>query len=165
MPSSACCLQYAAFLLPSKLKPGRLVQEPYEQRLCRTSTMPSSACCLQYTGILLPSTLKHGRLMQGSREQLLLRTSTMPSVACSLQYAAPFFPLTLKFGCLVQASWEQRPILAEYCGGSGLHERAQDVRGLEHGHSPLSPAHLSFVQHTVISTEFEGLAITKLFHF
>lgn len=41
MPSTACCLQYAAFLLPSRLKAGRLVQGSCEQRglatykLCR----------------------------------------------------------------------------------------------------------------------------------
>ena len=33
MPSSACCLQYAAFLLPLTLKDGFFAHEPYEQRL------------------------------------------------------------------------------------------------------------------------------------
>lgn len=32
MPYSACCLQYAATLLPSALKFARFLQEPFEQR-------------------------------------------------------------------------------------------------------------------------------------
>ena len=74
MPSSACCLQYAAVLLPSTLKLGRLVQEACEQRLLDTFTMPSSACCLQYAAVLLPSILKLGCFVQDSCEHRLIIT-------------------------------------------------------------------------------------------
>ena len=69
MPSTACCLQYAACLLPLTFKVGVFVQESYMQGGRRTFTMPSSACSLQYAAFLLPSTLKFGCFKQDSRAQ------------------------------------------------------------------------------------------------
>ena len=114
IPSSACCLQYAAPLLPSKLKCGCLEQDSYEHRLLRTSTISFSACFLQYNAFLLPFILKLGRFVHASCEQGSWWTFTMPSSACCLQYAAFLLPLTLKLATVVQASCEQ--CLAAYCG-------------------------------------------------
>lgn len=60
MPLSACCAQYAAGFLPSKLKLGPLAQSSCKQRLLTTFTvMLSSACLEQYFAALIPLKIKH----------------------------------------------------------------------------------------------------------
>ena len=65
MPSAACRLQYAGFLLPAKLKPGPFVQKSCEQRFFGTSTMPCSACRLQYAAEVFPPETKAQYLRAG----------------------------------------------------------------------------------------------------
>lgn len=111
MPSSARCLQYAAFLTYSTLKPGALMQEAREQPPERTFTMPSSAPFLQLAAALLPCTLKAGRVPPELCEQLFIRTLTMPSSAWFLQYAACLVPPTLKLAIVTQQSCKQSLVL------------------------------------------------------
>ena len=127
MPSSACCLQHTAALLPSILKVGCFVQETCEQRfLPRTRTMSSSACCWQYAGVLLPSILKVGRDEQESCEQLLVSTFTSTSLARFFRRTA-VMPSRLTFG----RCGEQRLTLdTDRC-----FLRTWGGRGKERGHS------------------------------
>ena len=107
IPSSACCLQNAAVLLPSILKLGCFMQELCEQRMLRTSTIPSSACCLQNAAVLLPLALKDGIFVQVECQHGILRTFFIPSSACCLKNVAVLLPSALCFGGLVVVSRER----------------------------------------------------------
>ena len=77
--SRACCLQYAAVLVPIKIWLGAVLQVSCEQRLPWIKTMPFSERCVQYEGVLLPSTLNLGSFVNEAREQDLLTSFIMPS--------------------------------------------------------------------------------------
>ena len=66
IPSSACCEQNAAFLLPDEPKDGTFEQSSREHVFFLTFTIPSSACCEQNSQFRLPTNLVDARLEQPS---------------------------------------------------------------------------------------------------
>lgn len=77
MSTSACCLRYDGFFLPSRLV--YILQKPYKHRFRRISATSSSVCVLQYAGFLRPAKLQPDAFVQGSYKHRLLQTSAVPS--------------------------------------------------------------------------------------
>ena len=66
IPSSACCEQNSAFLLPANPKDARLEQPSREHVFVLKSAIPSFACCEQTSGLLLPANPYDALLKQPS---------------------------------------------------------------------------------------------------